>query len=430
MNHDLSHDLPSLLPPHYRDIQDYQQICSAENTEFEVLQAAILQTLANFFIQTADEATIALWEKAFHIAANPGTETLDYRRQRVLTRISMQPPFTLTFLYRKLDQIIGPGKWDCTVDYPAYTLAVKSGAENQLYFSQLAALISIIKPAHMAFVNVPLFTTGILITETIKVQAYAHNYRLGSWALGAAPFRSITAEKSAKENTAPSARPPLFTALAEKAGALVSTAAANEDIILAELTKSIVPATLRSESSSYTLAGKELRISAQLPQGEASYNVTQYRLLDAEQAALFSADCFFPVKAQTEVEVRCAMLEGAALAQTQDGDLVSVTPALTEPQTLQVEFLEALAAHLAGQISAVQLNGSYTAEARRSVSGSTVTVEYDLAPTEELGTIQSITLLDADGNVLTQAQVNIPVTAQMTIQHTLNLKEGTLNYGG
>ena len=236
MNLDLDHDMLQLLPPYYRDISDYEQVTIAEKAEFDLLEEAVRKALANFFIQTADESTIALWENALHIMANPSAEELDYRRQRVLNRLSMQPPFTLTFLYRKLDAIIGPGKWDCSVDYPNYRLSIRSSAENQLYFSELAALIRAIKPAHIVFVNVPLFTSGILITETVRKRSYSYNYRLGAWALGSAPFRSANAETIVKESGVSSAEEQLFSTVAENAASLAASACINESFSAQEIT--------------------------------------------------------------------------------------------------------------------------------------------------------------------------------------------------
>ena len=64
---------------------------------------------ANLFVQTMDEQTTADWEKIFRIVPNPLTETLQFRRDRILNRLSMHPPFTLTFLYQRLDALFGPG---------------------------------------------------------------------------------------------------------------------------------------------------------------------------------------------------------------------------------------------------------------------------------------------------------------------------------
>ena len=116
--YELDTDLLSLLPPWYREVLDYQEICGTEQAQFEALAAEIVGVADNFFFQTMDENAVSQWEQIFGIIPNPDTESLAFRRARVLNRVSTRPPFTLSFLYQKLDELIGPDIWTVTVDYP------------------------------------------------------------------------------------------------------------------------------------------------------------------------------------------------------------------------------------------------------------------------------------------------------------------------
>ena len=136
---ELDTSLLSLLPPWYREVLDYQQICLTEQQQFE----------ACLLYQTMDERAVGMWEQVFRIVPNPQVESLAFRRTRVLNRISTRPPYTLGFLYQKLDELIGPGEWKVTVDYPNYTLYIESAAQNQNYATELAFTINRIKPAHI-----------------------------------------------------------------------------------------------------------------------------------------------------------------------------------------------------------------------------------------------------------------------------------------
>ncbi len=100
------------LPPWYREILDYQQICQTETAQFEALAQEITGVAENFFFQTMGLSGVEMWEQIFHIIPNPSAEDLDFRRYRVLNRISTKPPFTLGFLYQKLDELVGKGKWE------------------------------------------------------------------------------------------------------------------------------------------------------------------------------------------------------------------------------------------------------------------------------------------------------------------------------
>ena len=126
-----STDLQSLLPPWYREVFDYQAINGALEPLLEDAQGFLEQILLNFFPQTMDVGVVELWENALHIVPDPSYEDLDFRRARIINRISTKPPDTLAFLYQKLDELIGPGLWSVDVDYPNYTLYIESNAQDQ-----------------------------------------------------------------------------------------------------------------------------------------------------------------------------------------------------------------------------------------------------------------------------------------------------------
>ena len=175
--------LLSLLPPWYREVLDYQEICKTEEEQFKGLASAITSVADNFFFQTMGENAVALWEQVFSIIPDIENETLSFRRARLLNRISTRPPFSLGFLYQKLDELIGPGKYIVTVDYQNYTLYVASSAQNQQYASEVAYTINQIKPAHIVYVNSPYLQSSLLLSETIELSKVVYNYRLGAWVL-------------------------------------------------------------------------------------------------------------------------------------------------------------------------------------------------------------------------------------------------------
>ena len=62
---------------------DYQQICGAEQEQFDALAREINAVADSFFFQTMDASAVSLWEQIFEIIPNPSTETLAFRRARV-----------------------------------------------------------------------------------------------------------------------------------------------------------------------------------------------------------------------------------------------------------------------------------------------------------------------------------------------------------
>ena len=291
----LDTDLLALLPPWYRRILDYQEICQTEEAQFEALGEEISAVADNFFFQTMDEGAVSQWEQIFRIIPDPSTEGLDFRRSRVLNRISTRPPFTLGFLYQKLDELIGPGEWTVTVDYANYTLYIESSAENQQYATEVSYTINQIKPAHIVFVNIPYTKNGVLLSETIELSERVFHYRLGAWGLGVTPFATEQGQGVIKMPSTPSIQPALLAGTANFISGDVASARINGTIPIGELTK--------------TVSGSTLTVTYTVPMGQTDA-VTQAELLDGEGNVLTSSAVYVPVTAQTILKHVIPVAEG------------------------------------------------------------------------------------------------------------------------
>lgn len=293
--YELDTDLLSLLPPWYREVLDYQEICGTEQAQFEALAAEIVGVADNFFFQTMDENAVSQWEQIFGIIPNPDTESLAFRRARVLNRVSTRPPFTLSFLYQKLDELIGPDIWTVTVDYPNYTLYIESSAENQQYATEVAYTINRIKPAHVVYVNTPYVRTGLLLSETIELSQRVFNYKLGSWGLGVLPFATEQGQGVIKMPATPSIQPALLEQTAGFVSGDIAKARVNGTIEITELTKNVTGSTL---TLTYTVAPS---------QTEA---VTKAELLTANGTVLTASTVYVPVSSATILKHIIPVSEG------------------------------------------------------------------------------------------------------------------------
>ena len=292
---ELDYDLLSLLPTWYRDILDYQEICQTEESQFEALAGAITAVADNFFFQTMDASAVAQWEQIFGISANPALETLDFRRVRLLNRISTQPPFTLAFLQQKLDELIGPGRWTVTVDYPNYTLYIESSALNQSYATEVAFTINRIKPAHIVYRNNPYVTETILLSEQIDLSDLIFNYRLGAWGLGLQPFASEDPQGVIKMPTTQSIESALLAGVANFVSGDVASARVNGTTVISNLSKSV--------------AGSTLTVTYSVTPEQAS-EITLLELLDGAGTVLTSSQVYVPVSGNTVLKHTIPVTEG------------------------------------------------------------------------------------------------------------------------
>lgn len=181
-------DLIQYLPHWFREIAEFQEIMKTETEQFNNLSETMQTVKDNFFIQSMDQDAILAWEKAIGIAANPNTESLEFRRARLINRISTRPPFTLQFLYEKLDELIGVGKWDLEIDYPNYTIYIEASASDQNWAGEILVTLNTIKPCHMAYISRSAVWSTLLVDEEVDLIKLTYNYRLNSWGIGLRPF--------------------------------------------------------------------------------------------------------------------------------------------------------------------------------------------------------------------------------------------------
>ena len=292
---ELDTELCKQLPPWYREVLDYQQMCQTETAQFEALAQEIVGVADNFFFQTMGLSGVEMWEKIFGIVPNPQTEDLDFRRYRVLNRITTKPPFTLGFLYQKLDELIGPGLWEVNVDYPNYTLYIESSAQNQNYANEVAFTINKIKPAHIVYVNTPFIQSGLLLSEQIERLNRVYNYKLGLWALGALPFATDQDNEVVKLPETPSIQQALLTGVANFVSGDVASARINGTISITGLTKSVENNVL---TVTYTVANSQ------------TTEITSAELLDAEGNVLTSSTVYVPVGSTVVMKHTIPVAEG------------------------------------------------------------------------------------------------------------------------
>lgn len=289
-------DILTYLPDWFRQITDFTELMNTGTAELEALAAAVDAVHSNFYIQTADEGTVRQYEELFDIIPDPSTETLDFRRTRVLNRLSMQPPFTLPFLKERLDQIIGAGRWELEVDYGAYTIYIAAAAENQAWATELAWTLNTIKPCHIVYIIRPVLRPFVTADETVSLTERVYNYKLGAWGLGVNPFSSRMDKGvivTADQQTVQSAY------LADIAGF------AAEDVASARINGTVVITGLEKSSN-----GNLATVTYSVAQSQAA-EITQVELLSSSGAVLTSAPVYVPVTSETvELTHRITIKEG------------------------------------------------------------------------------------------------------------------------
>jgi hypothetical protein len=247
-------------------------------------------------------AGVQMWEQIFNITPNPATETLAFRRARVLNRISMRPPYTLGFLYQKLDELVGPGLWSVEVDYANYALTIEAGAEDQSYWQELAYTVNHIKPAHITYISRPLIRTGILMSEEVRSAHFNWNYYLGSWALGAEPFADETDVEVIKTANINSIQPAMLNGVANFTSSDVAYVQINGGVDIGTINKAVTPAQYVGGAATLTVS---YNVTTTMTDA-----VTSVALMDANGNALTSMNVYVPVTETVNLQHTILIQEG------------------------------------------------------------------------------------------------------------------------
>lgn len=163
--------LKDLLPDWYTGVRELDVLMTAEDKNMKMIQMNIDKVKSNQWIQTADEQVISYHEWILNIIPNPTTESLVFRKQRIINRLQSTPPFTINYLTSHLNQFFGEGNYELRIDYTNYQIYLESAAENSNWFYESLIFIQKIKPANMEYYQVPTTTERISVIENATTQS-------------------------------------------------------------------------------------------------------------------------------------------------------------------------------------------------------------------------------------------------------------------
>lgn len=275
-------DLKTYLPNCYEDIVEEEAEQNALSFEINKYNDTCEQAMNDQFIQNCSLKAIGYYESVFHILASPTTESLEFRRERVLTRMkNLRPPYSYWYLRKMLDNFFGVNNYELEVDNDLYKITLESSANNGAWYHEIQVTITAVKPANMVFINMPRITDNLLVNETIKSNASMRNYKLdGRWKLGLRPFVSISSEEVNKMPNVNSIKPYFITKNLENMESLVDNVLINNSLVVTNLNTSI-------EDSN-------LIIQYGVNHSEAS-SITNIKLRDENDITLLDSNVFIPI---------------------------------------------------------------------------------------------------------------------------------------
>ncbi|MFC4305809.1 putative phage tail protein [Cohnella boryungensis] len=183
------------LPAFYLGLEDFVELANTETIELNLMQVSVDQLFGDQFVETSGLQAIRRREQMLGIKADPTTETLEFRRRRILNRYQTKPPFTIRYLQQQLDMLVGLGMTIVSVDYANRVLTVTANIDNASVFREVLHTIETIKPANLVYQQNTALEGGIELEEHIGMKLITWNYKMdGSWQLGEKTFMTLGPE--------------------------------------------------------------------------------------------------------------------------------------------------------------------------------------------------------------------------------------------
>ncbi|MNW46025.1 hypothetical protein D3C74_233030 [compost metagenome] len=183
------------LPSIYHDVVDFLELTETEAQEIIGVEDAINKLFDDQFITTATEQAVKRREKILGIQADPTTETLDFRRKRLINRYSTKPPFTVRYLQQRLDYLVGVGLTIVSADPQNFILTVTTNINDAAVFKEVERTVRVVKPANLIYQQQTSLEDVIELEEHISKKDIYWNYKLdNSWLLGEKTFVDLGAE--------------------------------------------------------------------------------------------------------------------------------------------------------------------------------------------------------------------------------------------
>lgn len=147
--------LKQYVPAVYEGVKEMDVLTDVQEQWFKILISIMDKEYARMYIQTCDEIGIARFESILKITPNPQIESLDFRKQRVLTRCNATLPYSAVWLRVYLNAVIGEHNYELNFDYDNDIITLYGYLLDYSWAREATTVIRDVKPCNMVFINIP-----------------------------------------------------------------------------------------------------------------------------------------------------------------------------------------------------------------------------------------------------------------------------------
>ena len=193
------------LPPIVKKIRELQEICAAEQPNFDEAEKEIENILCRVFVSQADKKGIMRFEKVYGITPSQ-EETIEQRRVNILIRnikrnISLSEVLTILYNYTVNIEL------DCDYNEDEAIITLKDETTD---IAIIYKALDEIAPLNVYIKEKMLTENRVSILKTILYEKMYYNYALGKWNLGRLNFGS-RGEKTKLGGDKVNLQPKIFT---------------------------------------------------------------------------------------------------------------------------------------------------------------------------------------------------------------------------
>lgn len=136
-----------------KNTEEFGQIATAENPEFNRLAECIYNVLKDGFIQDATEYGVSRWENMLGLAVTPDM-SLEDRKVAILTYLSVKLPYTWRVLKQMLTGLLGEDNFEMALDNDTQTITIGFGlSTTQSQIASVNALMERVVPKNLIIEN-------------------------------------------------------------------------------------------------------------------------------------------------------------------------------------------------------------------------------------------------------------------------------------
>jgi len=150
----------------YKGNLDTDAIIGAVQPELDAQSKAILDNFYDTFPIMATETGLLKWENILDIVSDTATESLEFRRGRIINRLSSNIPYTERTLRIIMDTIMGEGNWSYNLDYRNYKLDILSLRPGRDWFAEMFETLKKMVPANILWTLYTYYVIWQVVYET------------------------------------------------------------------------------------------------------------------------------------------------------------------------------------------------------------------------------------------------------------------------